>query len=79
MTPLQEYPRVRQWLYRALWGSGVLLGSVQVWCLATSTTSPSWLAGSFAVLGYVSIATNYTADRNVKPAVDQAELAGEGP
>lgn len=65
MTPLQEYPTIRQWAYRVFWGVGLVLGAIQVYILTTGGDSPSWLLGAVGVLGYVSIATNYTADRNV--------------
>lgn len=65
MTPLQEYPAVRQWAYRVLWIVGLVLGAIQVYILTVGGDSPPWLLGAVAVLGYLSIATNYTADRNV--------------
>lgn len=67
MNPLQEYPAVRRWAYRAVWVVGLVLGAIQAYLLTVGAESPDWLLGAVAVLGYVSIATNYTADRNVSP------------
>lgn len=65
MNPLNDYPQVRQWMYRAFWIIGVVLGVIQAYCSAVDISTPVWYKGALAVLAYVSIATNYTADRNV--------------
>jgi hypothetical protein len=67
MTPLQEYPTVRQWAYRVVWGVGLVLGAIQVFVVTTGGEQPGWLNGALAVLAYVSVATSFTADRNVAP------------
>lgn len=66
MNPLEEYPVLRRWAYRAVWVVGLILGATQV-AFATigDGAQPEWLLAALAVLGYVSIATNYTADKNV--------------
>lgn len=74
-NPLEEYPALRQWAYRLVWFVGLVLGGIQIWFATTNTEAPAWLLPALAVLGYVSIATNYTADRNVAPKVPP----GEGP
>lgn len=66
-NPLEEYPVLRQWAYRVVWFVGLVLGGVQIWFATTGTPAPDWLLPALAVLAYVSIATNYTADRNVAP------------
>lgn len=66
MNPLAESPRIRKIVYRIMWIIGVALGSIQTWYLTVSSeATPPWLKGAFAVYGFVSIATNFTADRNV--------------
>lgn len=68
-NPLEQYPAIRQWAYRAFWVAGLVLGSIQVYCMTVEQPTPTWFKGAIGVLGYLSIATNYTADRNVtKPA-----------
>jgi hypothetical protein len=67
MNPLQEFPAVRQWAYRAVWVVGLALGAVQVYMVTIGNDQPEWLTGALAVLAYVSVATNFTADRNVSP------------
>jgi hypothetical protein len=67
MNPLEQFPQVRQWAYRAFWVVGIILGGIQAFCAATDANAPTWVGGALAVLAYVSIATNYTADRNVSP------------
>ena len=64
-NPLQEYPVVRQWAYRFVWFTGLVLGGIQVWYGTTQSLQPTWLLPALAVLAYVSVATNYTADMNV--------------
>lgn len=67
-TPLEQYPHIRQWAYRLLWIVGLAMGALQVWFTTTpADDQPSWILPALAVLAYVSIATNYTADRNVSP------------
>lgn len=68
MNPLQEYPNLRRWCYRSLWGSGVFLGAVQAGYAVAEHPSPSWVKIALGVLAYVSVASNYTADRNVFPS-----------
>ena len=65
MNPLQEYPAVRQWAYRIVWVVGLVLGAIQVYIVTVDRSQPEWLTGALAVLAYVSVATNFTADRNV--------------
>lgn len=65
MNPLQEYPVIRQWAYRAVWFVGVVLGGIQIWYATTDAPTPSWVQPALAVLAYVGVATNYTADKNV--------------
>lgn len=71
-TPLEEYPQVRQWAYRAFWVIGLALGAVQIWYATAGGEQPDWLLPALAVLAYVSVATNYTADRNVTIPKEEA-------
>jgi hypothetical protein len=65
VNPLQEYPAVRQWAYRIVWVVGLVLGAIQVYMVTVEADQPTWLTGALGVLAYVSVATNFTADRNV--------------
>jgi hypothetical protein len=51
-----------------VWVVGLVLGAITVYTTTTEANdTPGWLVAASAVLGYISIATNYTADRNVAP------------
>jgi hypothetical protein len=65
VNPLQEFPAVRQWAYRVVWVVGLILGAIQVYMVTVEQDQPTWLTGALGVLAYVSVATNFTADRNV--------------
>ncbi len=67
MNPLQEYPAIRQWCYRIMWINLLTLGATQAGYAVAEQASPGWLKVALGVLAYVSVATNYTADRNVTP------------
>jgi hypothetical protein len=73
MNPLKEYPQVRQWAYRVVWGVGLLLGAIQIYTVTVGEGVPAWVTGALAVLAYVSVATNYTADVNVAQNVVDPE------
>ena len=64
MNPLEEYPAIRRWVYRVFWIAGVAIGATQVVYLTIGQDQPVWLTAAVAVLAYLSIATNYQADRN---------------
>lgn len=59
---------MRQWVYRTFWVVGVLLGATQAGYAVAEAASPAWVKIALGVLAYVSVATNYTADRNVAQA-----------
>jgi len=70
-NPLEEYPQARQWAYRAFWIIGLALGAVQIWYATAGGDLPDWLLPALAVLAYISVATNYTADRNVNTTKEE--------
>lgn len=68
-NPLQEFPAVRRWMYRGLWMAGAAIGlwqavSSAVPDLSTPLTTKV-TAGLLAVVAYLSVLSNFTADRNV--------------
>lgn len=70
-NPLLEYPVVRKWLYRVLWVAGAVVGLTQAVLSATDTHSATIntvIAGALAAIAYLSVLSNYTADRNVAPS-----------
>jgi hypothetical protein len=77
-NPLLEFPVIRQWLYRVLWIAGAAVGLTQAVLSATDThndTINKVIAGLLAAIAYLSILSNYTADRNV--VVPPKEVADE--
>jgi uncharacterized membrane protein YeiB len=68
-NPLQEFPEVRRWLYRVLWVAGALVGLWQAVSIAvpdlSTPTSTKVVAGALAAIAYLSVVSNFTADRNV--------------
>ena len=64
-TRCRSTREVRQWVYRAFWVVGLCLGAVQIYTVTVGDDAPDWVIGALAVLAYLSVATNYTADRNV--------------
>lgn len=77
-NPLLEFPEVRKWLYRVLWIAGAAVGLFQAVLAAVGMDSPTVqkvIAGALAAIAYLSVLSNYTADRNVaapKEVTDEA-------
>lgn len=80
-NPLEEFPKLRRYLYRLLWIAGIITGLWQAASTAvpelSSPTSTKIVAGVLAVIAYLSVVSNYTADRNVGQAPAVQRVIGD--
>lgn len=65
MNPLENNPKARKVAYKILQTLGLALGATQTAFLAVDAGQPTWLSVCLTVLGYVSAAIGFTADKNV--------------
>lgn len=66
MTPLDNYPTVRAWIYNTFWVVGLGLAALQIWYPSVGETIPAWVHGSLQVYSFLGIGVGYTAFANMQ-------------